>query len=108
SISKKKTESLYGPRDRFNGVYISFFLIGVANLIPWMFFSTAKSYFLYQLRDKTFPNGTDPLDPSVMTRDQVFFLNYVAICSMFPMAITNFLNLPLQKYITSFHRFYLG
>ena len=39
------------PRDRFNAVYLVFYLLGMGTLLPWNFFVSAYSYWDYKFRD---------------------------------------------------------
>ncbi|KAK2707873.1 equilibrative nucleoside transporter 1-like [Artemia franciscana] len=41
----------YLPRDNNNFVYVAFYLLGMATLLPWNFFITINSYWLYKFRD---------------------------------------------------------
>ena len=39
------------PRDRFNAVYLVFYLLGMGTLLPWNFFISVNSYWDYKFRD---------------------------------------------------------
>ena len=71
--------SLNAPADRYNMIYLIFFIQGIGMLLPWNFFITAKSYFDYKLKDDVH------LDSK--------FENAFALSSMFPNVISLFLNI---------------
>ncbi|XP_043911601.1 equilibrative nucleoside transporter 3 [Protopterus annectens] len=54
------------PEDRYNAVYIIFFVLGVGSLLPWNFFITAKHYWLYKLRNIS--NPEEPESASDLSR----------------------------------------
>ena len=39
------------PRDRFNAVYLVFYLLGMGTLLPWNFFISVNSFWDYKFRD---------------------------------------------------------
>lgn len=60
---------LQRPEDRFNGVYIIFFCLGIGGLLPWNFFVTAKEYWAFKLRNCSSPaSGKDPEDTDILVR----------------------------------------
>ncbi|VDN09434.1 unnamed protein product [Dibothriocephalus latus] len=93
--------SVEEPKDRFHVVYIIFFFIGVGTLLPWNFFITADSYFKYQLRNRSLLPTENPLAPEHRTEEQKLFANNIALCTMIPLAFTNFANLILKEYLSA-------
>jgi len=84
--SKKENEledSSNAPPDRYNLVYIIFFIQGIGMLLPWNFFITANDYFRWKFKE----NQTI----------QEKFMNVFAISAMVP----NVLSLLLNIYLTS-------
>lgn len=55
----QKRPTSYKPKDRFNGTYIIFFLLGTGSLLPFNFIMTAKHYWMYKLQ-----NCSDELSPA--------------------------------------------
>lgn len=49
----------YSPEDSYCLVYMIFFLMGIGSLLPWNFFITAKSYWLYKLSNNTHARAED-------------------------------------------------
>uniref|UniRef100_A0A0V0J763 Equilibrative nucleoside transporter 3 n=1 Tax=Schistocephalus solidus TaxID=70667 RepID=A0A0V0J763_SCHSO len=89
------------PKDRFYGIYVIFFFIGIGTLLPWNFFITADSYFKYQLRNRSLLVNENPLAPEHRTNEQKMFANNIALCTMIPLAFTNFANLILKEYLSA-------
>ncbi|CAH8664966.1 unnamed protein product [Schistosoma rodhaini] len=106
--SAMRDEKGYPPTDRYNLVYLIFFMCGVGGLLPWNFFINAQRYFDYKMRDRTLPPDADYTDPKYMTRSQVLFVSYLAVCSLVPFSIMMVANLLLMKWFSSFSRFAVG
>ncbi|XP_074856363.1 equilibrative nucleoside transporter 3 isoform X2 [Carettochelys insculpta] len=73
--------SLQKPKDRLNGAYVIFFILGIGSLLPWNFFITAKQYWIYKLQNcssRQDPEGNGVSD----LRD--FFESYISIASTVP------------------------
>ncbi|KAL8586292.1 hypothetical protein ACOMHN_058672 [Nucella lapillus] len=70
------------PRDRFRLVFIIFLYLGVATLLPWNFFITAKHYFDYKFRNTSLPEGVSYSVGNVTTPLQNNFESYLSIMSM--------------------------
>ncbi|XP_041353732.1 equilibrative nucleoside transporter 3-like isoform X2 [Gigantopelta aegis] len=66
--------------DRFYGVYFIFLFLGMASLLPWNFFITAKSYFQFKLRNTSIP-ASEFNDPDEETNLQILFESYLATSS---------------------------
>ncbi|KAK6173516.1 hypothetical protein SNE40_016950 [Patella caerulea] len=71
-----------GPPDHYYSVYFIFMFIGMACLLPWNFFITAKEYFQFKLRNTSLPADIKYNDKSVITTDQALFESYLSIVSM--------------------------
>lgn len=77
------------PKDRLNIVYIVFYVLGIGSLLPWNFFITAKDYFEFKLRNTTIP-AKDYKDTRFQTEYQLIFESSIAVASMVPNLIFNF------------------
>ncbi|XP_061692723.1 equilibrative nucleoside transporter 3 isoform X2 [Syngnathoides biaculeatus] len=73
----------YTPDDRYCLVYFIFFLMGIGSLLPWNFFITAKSYWLYKLRNGTEEQRSDLSD---------YFESYLTFASTVPSVLCLILN----------------
>ncbi|KAG7228560.1 hypothetical protein INR49_007734 [Caranx melampygus] len=43
--------AINAPRDKYNAVWLIFFILGLGTLLPWNFFMTATMYFTSRLKD---------------------------------------------------------
>ncbi|CAG2244417.1 ENT1_2_3 [Mytilus edulis] len=77
------------PKDRLNIVYIIFYVLGIGSLLPWNFFITAKDYFEFKLRNTSVPEK-DYKDTRFQTEYQLIFESSIAVSSMVPNLIFNF------------------
>ncbi|XP_052106843.1 equilibrative nucleoside transporter 3-like isoform X2 [Mytilus californianus] len=77
------------PKDRLNIVYIIFYVLGIGSLLPWNFFITAKDYFEFKLRNTSVPEK-DYKDTRFQTEYQLIFESSIAVASMVPNLIFNF------------------
>nr|XP_057914457.1 equilibrative nucleoside transporter 3 [Doryrhamphus excisus] len=73
----------YSPDDRYCLVYIIFFLMGIGSLLPWNFFITAKSYWLYKMSNSTEEQRSDLSD---------YFESYLTFASTVPSVLCLILN----------------
>ncbi|XP_059215497.1 equilibrative nucleoside transporter 1-like [Centropristis striata] len=97
--------AINAPRDKYNAVWIIFFILGLGTLLPWNFFMTATMYFTSRLKDQeTAPSlnltvngtleGTD--DRNVLESK---FNNVMTLCAMVPLLIFTCLNSFLHQRI---------
>ncbi|KAM8859077.1 equilibrative nucleoside transporter 1-like isoform 1-T5 [Spinachia spinachia] len=85
------------PRDKYNAVWIIFFILGLGTLLPWNFFMTATMYFTSRLRD---PSDPPPPPRGNSTSDggdarnvlESKFNNVMTLCAMVPLLIFTCLN----------------
>lgn len=92
------------PKDKCRFVYFIFFFIGVGTLLPWNFFITATQYFQYQFRNRSLPEGVDPLSPMYRTELQKVFFSYLTIASLIPTTLASFVNLMIKDCLPVFFR----
>ncbi|KAM8809011.1 equilibrative nucleoside transporter 1 [Eudromia elegans] len=84
-----------GPQDRYKGVWLIFFVLGLGTLLPWNFFMTARKYFINRLADPEDMNCTlnetarSTLSSSYL---QSMFDNFMTLCAMVPLLIFTCLN----------------
>ncbi|XP_078387060.1 equilibrative nucleoside transporter 3-like [Cetorhinus maximus] len=82
------------PPDRFNGVYIIFFFLGIGSLLPWNFFCTPKHYWLYKLSNRT--------DHSPLHNDLGnYFESYLSLASTLPSVLCLVINYLLVNKISA-------
>lgn len=90
------------PRDRFNAVYLVFYLLGMGTLLPWNFFISVNSYWDYKFRDvnATANHNSDAWygdEERERTKFQKNFGAYLAIASNVPNAVFVMLNAALGQ-----------
>uniref|UniRef100_A0A8C1C4W7 Solute carrier family 29 member 1a n=1 Tax=Cyprinus carpio carpio TaxID=630221 RepID=A0A8C1C4W7_CYPCA len=88
-------------RDRYNGVWLIFFMLGLGTLLPWNFFMTATMYFTSRLGDPLSEanfsaNATEEDSRSVL---QAKFNNVMTLCAMVPLLVFTCLNSVLHQRI---------
>ncbi|XP_051936613.1 equilibrative nucleoside transporter 1-like [Hippocampus zosterae] len=91
--------SANSPRDKYNAVWLIFFILGLGTLLPWNFFMTATMYFTSRLKDppsERSVNGTanGTLDGGGDGRNvlESKFNNVMTLCAMVPLLIFTCLN----------------
>ncbi|XP_061915597.1 equilibrative nucleoside transporter 1-like [Entelurus aequoreus] len=84
------------PRDKYNGVWIIFFILGLGTLLPWNFFMTATMYFTSRLKDSPteFNQTANQTNVGLDTRNvlESKFNNVMTLCAMVPLLIFTCLN----------------
>ncbi|KAI4886486.1 hypothetical protein NFI96_024854 [Prochilodus magdalenae] len=91
--------AINSPRDRYNAVWIIFFILGLGTLLPWNFFMTATMYFTSRLKDAptngaTLNQTANSTEPEGDTRNvlESKFNNVMTLCAMVPLLIFTCLN----------------
>lgn len=98
--------ALNAPRDKYNAVWIIFFILGLGTLLPWNFFMTATMYFTNRLRADPPNNVTaSPGNTTAFSNDVTAnhtkdvgdllaakFNNVMTLCAMVPLLIFTCLN----------------
>ncbi|KAA0707417.1 Equilibrative nucleoside transporter 1 [Triplophysa tibetana] len=91
------------PKDKYNGVWLIFFMLGLGTLLPWNFFMTATMYFTSRLSDPQplnegnfSVNQTEADTQSVL---QSKFNNVMTLCAMLPLLVFSCLNSVLHQRI---------
>ncbi|XP_060896047.1 equilibrative nucleoside transporter 1-like [Labrus mixtus] len=91
--------AIHAPRDKYNAVWIIFFILGLGTLLPWNFFMTATMYFTSRLKDSpsTDLSSNQTLNRTLDTGDtrnvlEAKFNNVMTLCAMVPLLIFTCLN----------------
>ncbi|KAL7877297.1 hypothetical protein SRHO_G00039400 [Serrasalmus rhombeus] len=91
--------AINSPRDRYNAVWIIFFILGLGTLLPWNFFMTATMYFTSRLKNPptngaAFNQTANSTEPEGDTRNvlESKFNNVMTLCAMVPLLIFTCLN----------------
>uniref|UniRef100_A0A7N5ZUL9 Solute carrier family 29 member 1b n=1 Tax=Anabas testudineus TaxID=64144 RepID=A0A7N5ZUL9_ANATE len=89
--------------ERYSGVWLIFFLLGLGTLLPWNFFITATVYFTSRLKDASLFNSS--ANQTEMGGDQHNILqskfnNVMTLCAMLPLLICTCLNSFLHTLIS--------
>ncbi|XP_028278522.1 equilibrative nucleoside transporter 1-like [Parambassis ranga] len=87
--------AINAPRDKYNAVWIIFFILGLGTLLPWNFFMTATMYFTSRLKDPPTANQTANLTVEGGATRNVLeskFNNVMTLCAMVPLLIFTCLN----------------
>ncbi|XP_064170229.1 equilibrative nucleoside transporter 1-like [Anguilla rostrata] len=86
------------PRDKYNAVWLIFFILGLGTLLPWNFFMTATMYFTSRLKDSPMEiraNLTrNDTAEAVSSRSvlEAKFNNVMTLCAMVPLLVFTCLN----------------
>ncbi|XP_023250178.1 equilibrative nucleoside transporter 1 [Seriola lalandi dorsalis] len=96
--------AINAPRDKYNAVWIIFFILGLGTLLPWNFFMTATMFFTSRLKDpptdlssNQTANGTLEGDTRNVLESK--FNNVMTLCAMVPLLIFTCLNSFLHQRI---------
>uniref|UniRef100_A0AAR2IJZ6 Solute carrier family 29 member 1a n=1 Tax=Pygocentrus nattereri TaxID=42514 RepID=A0AAR2IJZ6_PYGNA len=91
--------AINSPRDRYNAVWIIFFILGLGTLLPWNFFMTATMYFTSRLKNPptngaAFNQTANSTEPEGDMRNvlESKFNNVMTLCAMVPLLIFTCLN----------------
>ncbi|XP_042157392.1 equilibrative nucleoside transporter 1-like [Oncorhynchus tshawytscha] len=96
--------TVHEPKDKNNGVWLIFFMLGLGTLLPWNFFMTATMYFSSRLRDPSQMgtnlsgngNGVEGNNRSLL---EAKFNNVMTLCAMVPLLAFTCLNSVLHQRI---------
>ncbi|KAK9540979.1 hypothetical protein VZT92_003394 [Zoarces viviparus] len=83
------------PRDKYFGVWLIFFMLGLGTLLPWNFFMTATVYFTSRLKDSSLVDSSaNQTEASSDHRSllEAKFNNVMTLCAMLPMLFCTCLN----------------
>lgn len=90
------------PKDKFMGVWLIFFMLGLGTLLPWNFFMTATVYFTSRLKDSSLAeksaNQTGEDEPRSALEAK--FNNVMTLCAMVPLLIFTCLNSVLHSRVS--------
>ncbi|KAI4813064.1 hypothetical protein KUCAC02_024416 [Chaenocephalus aceratus] len=92
--------ALNAPRDKYNAVWIIFFILGLGTLLPWNFFMTATMYFTSRLKDTPSTQTNETLaagDTRSVLESK--FNNVMTLCAMVPLLVFTCLNSFLHQRI---------
>uniref|UniRef100_A0A673C333 Equilibrative nucleoside transporter 1-like n=1 Tax=Sphaeramia orbicularis TaxID=375764 RepID=A0A673C333_9TELE len=87
--------AINAPRDKYNAVWIIFFILGLGTLLPWNFFMTATLYFTSRLKDPvddSFNQTVNGTDGDTRNALESKFNNVMTLCAMVPLLIFTCLN----------------
>uniref|UniRef100_A0A8C7QP31 Equilibrative nucleoside transporter 1 n=1 Tax=Oncorhynchus mykiss TaxID=8022 RepID=A0A8C7QP31_ONCMY len=96
--------TVHEPKDKNNGVWLIFFMLGLGTLLPWNFFMTATMYFSSRLRDRSqmgtnlSGNGTGA-EGNNRSLLEAKFNNVMTLCAMVPLLAFTCLNSVLHQRI---------
>ncbi|CAL1577836.1 unnamed protein product [Knipowitschia caucasica] len=89
--------AINAPRDKYNAVWLIFFILGLGTLLPWNFFMTASAYFTSRLKDPVTTTLNLTGNETVGGGDtrsvlESKFNNVMTLCAMVPLLIFTCLN----------------
>ncbi|XP_031602571.1 equilibrative nucleoside transporter 1 [Oreochromis aureus] len=82
--------AINAPRDKYNSVWLIFFILGLGSLLPWNFFMTATMYFTSRLKDSNQTANETAGDSRNVLESK--FNNVMTLCAMVPLLIFTCLN----------------
>ncbi|XP_037127023.1 equilibrative nucleoside transporter 1-like [Syngnathus acus] len=90
--------AMTSPRDKYNAVWLIFFILGLGTLLPWNFFMTATMYFTSRLKDPSSDLSANQTANRTLdgggTRNMLEskFNNVMTLCAMVPLLIFTCIN----------------
>ncbi|KAM9363832.1 equilibrative nucleoside transporter 1-like [Symphorus nematophorus] len=92
------------PKDKYFGVWLIFFLLGLGTLLPWNFFMTATVYFTGRLKDSSslVNSSANQMEAAAEHRSilEAKFNNVMTLCAMLPLLIFTCLNSFLHSLVS--------
>ncbi|XP_035855894.1 equilibrative nucleoside transporter 1-like isoform X3 [Sander lucioperca] len=83
------------PRDKYFGVWLIFFMLGLGTLLPWNFFMTATMYFTSRLKDSSLVDYSANQTEAEGEHRSILeakFNNVMTLCAMLPLLLCTCLN----------------
>ncbi|XP_039654282.1 equilibrative nucleoside transporter 1-like isoform X1 [Perca fluviatilis] len=90
------------PRDKYFGVWLIFFMLGLGTLLPWNFFMTATMYFTSRLKDSSsvdYSANQTEAEGEHRSILEAKFNNVMTLCAMLPLLLCTCLNSFLHSLI---------
>ncbi|XP_078022710.1 equilibrative nucleoside transporter 1-like isoform X2 [Epinephelus lanceolatus] len=90
------------PRDKYFGVWLIFFILGLGTLLPWNFFMTATMYFTSRLKDSSLVHYSANQTEAAGEHQSILeakFNNVMTLCAMLPLLLCTCLNSFLHSLI---------
>ncbi|XP_070777228.1 equilibrative nucleoside transporter 1-like isoform X2 [Enoplosus armatus] len=95
--------AISSPRDKYFGVWLIFFMLGLGTLLPWNFFMTATMYFTSRLKDYSLVDSSTNQTEAAGEHRSVLeakFNNVMTLCAMLPLLLCTCLNSFLHSLIS--------
>ncbi|TMS23054.1 Equilibrative nucleoside transporter 1 [Larimichthys crocea] len=95
--------AISSPKDKYFGVWLIFFMLGLGTLLPWNFFMTATVYFTSRLKDSSLVDFSANHTEAVGEHRSILeakFNNVMTICAMLPLLLCTCLNSFLHSLIS--------
>ncbi|XP_023119007.2 equilibrative nucleoside transporter 1-like [Amphiprion ocellaris] len=94
--------AISSPKDKYGGVWLIFFMLGLGTLLPWNFFMTATVYFTGRLKDSSLDVSSANQTEAAGEQRSVLeakFNNVMTLCAMLPLLLCTCLNSFLHSLI---------
>ncbi|XP_026179673.1 equilibrative nucleoside transporter 1-like [Mastacembelus armatus] len=91
------------PRDKYHGVWLIFFLLGLGTLLPWNFFMNATMYFTSRLKNSSLVGSSANQTEAACEHCNILeakFNNVMTLCAMLPLLVCTCLNSFLHALIS--------
>ncbi|XP_070683790.1 equilibrative nucleoside transporter 1-like isoform X2 [Pempheris klunzingeri] len=91
------------PKDKYFGVWLIFFMLGLGTLLPWNFFMTATVYFSSRLKEPPLVDSSANQTEAAGNRRSVLeakFNNVMTLCAMLPLLLCTCLNSFLHSLVS--------
>ncbi|XP_068606843.1 equilibrative nucleoside transporter 1-like [Brachionichthys hirsutus] len=91
------------PKDKYFGVWLIFFVLGLGTLLPWNFFMTATMYFTSRLKEPWLVDSSANQTGAAgagRSHLEAKFNNVMTLCAMLPLLLCTCLNSLLHSFIS--------